>query len=305
MQTLTLTMGPLISLVPWLLAVAAVAQPNPGLEANSPQPRRVDLSQPLPARCSALQVQPSPGELRQLAPTGELRVTINTGNFVLTQTAASGVVGLSPNLTQLMGRQLGVPIAPALVSSAGAAYQEVAEGRADLGFFGLSENRASGKAVSGSTLGVSYSSPYIEIFGSYAVRNGSSITRNSQVDQPGNTIVVGKNSDYNLWLIDNLRHARVVQAPTSPEVTSFMLANDYSIGAGIRNQLLNDAASTGKIRVLDGSFMVIQQALATGRGRPQAVVYLDRFVRAVISSGCLQDLVVQNRLRDATIPPGP
>jgi polar amino acid transport system substrate-binding protein len=84
-----------------------------------------------------------------------------------------------------------------------------------------------------------------------------------------------------------------------------MLANDYSIGAGIRNQLLNDAASTGKIRVLDGSFMVIQQALATGRGRPQAVVYLDRFVRAVISSGCLQDLVVQNRLRDATIPPGP
>ena len=307
MQTLTLTMGTLVPLVPWLLAVAAVAQANPVMKpTKSPQPRWVDLSQPLPDRCSALQVQPSPGELRQLAPTGELRVTINTGNFVLTQTAPSGVVvGLSPNLTQLMGRQLGVPIAPALVSSAGAAYQDVAEGRADLGFFGLSELRASGKAVSGSTLGVSYSSPSIEIFGSYAVRNSSSITRNSQVDQPGNTIVVGKNSVYNLWLIDNLRHARVVQAPTSPEVTSFMLASDYSIGAGIRNQLLNDAASTGKIRVLDGSFMVIQQALATGRGRPQAIGYLDRFVRAVIRSGCLQDLVVQNRLRDATIPPAP
>jgi len=288
--------------MPWLLAMACEAKPKLGIEANSPQPRKVDLSQPLPSRCSTLQLRPSAEELRQLAPTGVLRATINWGNVVLTQVTPGGVEGLSPSLTQLIGRQLGIPIAPTLVSSAGVAYQAVAQGRADLGFFGIAVDRASGNAVSGSTLGVSYTSPYIEIFGSYAVRNGSSITRNSQVDRPGNTIVVGKNSVYNLWLIDHLRQARIVQAPTSPEVTAFMLANGYSIGAGIRNQLLSDAVSTGKIRVLDGSFMVIQQALATGRGRPKAIDYLNRFIRAAIQSGCLRDLVAQNRLRDASIP---
>ena len=283
--------------------VAVLANPAasaaPAAEDSAHQ---VDLGQPLPASCRMLRVAPTPQERQQLAPTGRLRVTINTGNFVLTKQQGARIAGLSVDLSQVLGNQLGVPIEAAVVPSAALDHERVEAGLSDLGFFGVSEDRARGGLNAGPSHGVTYAKTYIQILGSYMVRAESPITDNSQVDQPGNTIVVGKGAVYALWLKRNLRYATLFEAPTSPEVRPTMLSSGHSIGAGIRNQLLADVTNDPRFRILDGHFMVINQAMATATGRPQAIRYLNRFVDVLNHSRCLEQLAISNQLSGYRLP---
>ena len=282
----------------------AVLAGNAAAAAQPPQgpAQQVNLQQALPAACQRLRMPPTPQERQQLAPTGRLRVTINTGNVVLTKWQDSGVAGLSVDLTQLLGSQLGVPIEAVMVPSAALDHERVEAGLSDLGFFGVSEDRARGGLHAGPSHGVTYAKTYIQILGSYMVRAESPITDNSQVDQPGNTIVVGKGAVYALWLKRNLRYATLFEAPTSPEVRPTMLSSGHSIGAGIRNQLLADVTNDPRFRILDGHFMVINQAMATATGRPQAIRYLNRFVDVLNHSRCLEQLAISNQLSGYRLP---
>lgn len=212
------------------------------------------------------------------------------------------ITGISLQISRLLAKQLGVPIDGHLVPAAGLAYQAVASGNAAIGYFGIAPQRADGSVQAGAAHGVSYSKPYIEIFGSYEVIKTSPITSNHQVDQPGHVIVVGKNSVYKLWLDRHIRYAKIVQAPTSPLVSSYLLKHGYQIGAGIRNQLESDAASNSNLRVLDGHFMTIRQAIATPKSLSQAIPYLNQFITALHRSGCLSALANSNKLTGYSLP---
>ena len=57
------------------------------------------------------------------------------------------------------------------------------------------------------------------IEGAYLVAQDSSIRSNAEVDRDGVRVVVGAGSAYDLFLSRNLKHAKIVRAPTSPAVT--------------------------------------------------------------------------------------
>ncbi|MCP9775895.1 transporter substrate-binding domain-containing protein [Cyanobium sp. HWJ4-Hawea] len=261
------------------------------------------FTSPFPASCQSLiTITAGPIAKRQLAPTGKLRVVINSGNYVLTNKSKGKISGISLQITNLLAKQLGASIQSYLVPSAGLAYQIVASGRADIGFFGIAPQRADGSKQAGAEDGVSFSNPYISILGSYVVKKNSPITKNSQVDQPGNVIVVGKNSVYNLWLDRHIRYASIVQAPTSPLVSPYLLRHEYMIGAGIRNQLESDASKYKNLRVLDGHFMIIKQAIATPNKHRQSIPYLNQFISDLHRSGCLSGLAKSNNITGYSIP---
>jgi polar amino acid transport system substrate-binding protein len=263
----------------------------------------LDFNSALPAACQSLASKAAMASVKTtLAPTGKLRVVINSGNDVLTHTSMDKVTGISLQISSLLAKQLGVPIESRLVPAAGLAYQAVAKGKVDIGYFGIAPQRANGSLQAGAVDGVSYTKPYIEILGSYEVTQNSPITTNNQVDQPGNVIVVGKNSVYNLWLDRHIRYAKIVQAPTSPLVSSYLLKHGYQIGAGIRNQLESDASNNTNLRVLDGHFMVIRQAIATPKNLKQVIPSLNQFITALHRSGCLSALAISNKLTGYSLP---
>lgn len=63
------------------------------------------------------------------------------------------------------------------------------------------------------------------IEGFFLVSDDSPIHTNAQVDQPGNTVAVGKGGAYDLFLSRELHDATIVRIPTSPAmVQAFSLS---------------------------------------------------------------------------------
>jgi polar amino acid transport system substrate-binding protein len=247
------------------------------------------------ASCASPQTAP-PGAVADLAPTGRLRAAINFGNPILAiKDAATGEArGVSVDLARELGRRLNVPVELVTVASAGQVMDAFKAGTIDVGFVAIDPERASD---------VSYSAPYVIIEGSYLVRVDSPIRSNADVDRAGIRVAVGARSAYDLFLSREIKQATLVRAPTSPEVVDFFVAQKLDVAAGVRQQLEADAKRVPGLRLLDGRFMAINQAMATPRGRTAGLNYLTDFVAAMKTSGFVGDSLKRHGIEGAAVAP--
>ena len=189
----------------------------------------------------------------RLAPAGKLRAAINLGNPILASADADGGArGVSVDLAREFARLLGADLALVVVDTAGKSVDAVASEAADIGFFAIDPARGAD---------IAFSAPYVLIEGSYLVQNDSPIRTNDDVDRAGRRVVVGEGSAYDLFLSRTLRQAQIVRAPSSPAVVGTFLEQDADVAAGVRQQLEADARRLPGLRLLDGRFMVIRQAI--------------------------------------------
>ncbi|MDQ6629768.1 MAG: ABC transporter substrate-binding protein [Pseudomonadota bacterium] len=234
-----------------------------------------------------------------LALTGRLRASINLGNPVLARAGSTGgePVGVSVDLARELARELGVGIDLRVVDAAAKSVEAVRAGQADVGFFAIDPLRGEG---------IRFSAPYLLIEGAYLVRQGSPLTRNDQVDRPGNRIVVGKGSAYDLFLSREIKAAELVRAATSPAVVDAFLAGNADVAAGVRQQLEADAGRVGGLRLLPGRFMVIEQAMGLPAARSEpALRALAGFVERMKASGFVSRALERHGVQGASVaPPG-
>jgi len=230
-------------------------------------------------------------------PAGKLRASINLGNPILagTDPATGAPRGVSVDLARAFAQALGVELELVVFDAAGKSVQAVTDEQADIGFFAIDPLRGAG---------ISFTAPYVLIEGSYLVRDNSAIRDNGEVDRDGHIVVVGKGSAYDLFLTRELQHAPIARAPTSPTVVDTFLALNADVAAGVKQQLEADAARLGRLRLLPGRFMVIQQAMGTPRGRgPAAAACLARFVEEMKENGFVADALVRHGIRGAAVAP--
>ena len=231
------------------------------------------------------------------APRGTLRASINLGNPILAQRddATGEVVGVSVDLANRLAARLEVPLELVVVDTAGKSVDVVADERADVGFFAIDP-------VRGAT--IAFTSPYVLIEGSYLVRTDSLITRNDEVDEPGRRVVVGKGSAYDLYLTRALKRAELVRAPTSPMVTETFLQQHADVAAGVRQQLEADRRRLPGLRLLDGRFMVIEQAVGLPKSRGGvAAAWLQRFVEEAKADGFVATALARHHIEGALVAP--
>ena len=177
--------------------------------------------------CAGTPVVP-PAAVADLAPTGKLRAVINYGNPILAkQDAAGEPAGVSVDLARELARRLGVQAELVTVSSAGQAVEVLKAGRVDVGFFAIDPARGVDTAFTG---------PYVQIEGSYLVRNDSPLRSNAEVDRDGIRVAVGLKSAYDLFLSRELKQAKIERAPTSPAVVDYFIANKLDVAAGVKQQ---------------------------------------------------------------------
>ena len=100
-----------------------------------------------------------------------------------------------------------------------------------------------------------------------------------------------------------LKHATIIRAPTSPAVVDFFLAQKLDVAAGVKQQLEADAKRVAGLRLLDGRFMVINQAMATPRGRDAGVRYLRDFVATMKTSGFVGNALKRHGIEGAAVAP--
>jgi polar amino acid transport system substrate-binding protein len=231
--------------------------------------------------------------LSSLAPSGELRATINVGNPILARRDTSGGPrGVSVDIANELAMRLGVAAKLLVVDAAAKAVEAVSSGQADVGFFALDPVRGAG---------IAFTNPYVLIEGCFLVRESAPITESSQVDTPGTRVAVGAGSAYDLFLTRELKRASIVRVPTSPAVTAVFLQNGLEVAAGIRQQLQADALQHGGLRLIEKPFMVIQQAMGVARGRGEAAaMYLRGFVDDLRSSGYIRESLARHGIEGAT-----
>ncbi|CAN7367538.1 ABC transporter substrate-binding protein [Massilia sp. LjRoot122] len=229
-------------------------------------------------------------------PSGTLRASINLGNPILAYRDASGkACGVSVDLATEFARLLGAELELVVVDAAGKSVEVVIGEQADIGFFAIDPLRGEH---------IAFTAPYVLIEGCYLVKDASPIRSKEQVDDAGNRVVVGKGSAYDLYLSRSLQHAHILRSPTSPTVVDTFLAEGAEVAAGVRQQLEADARRLGGMRVLNGRFMVIQQAMGTPRSRgTEAAYFLAAFVERMKESGFVAAALARHKIEGASVAP--
>jgi polar amino acid transport system substrate-binding protein len=241
-------------------------------------------------------IEPTADLLHDLAPTGRLRATINLGNPVLAQRdARTGALGgVSVELARELARRLGVEAELVPFDTAGKAFEALSSGACDVGFLAIDPKRAEALA---------FTPPYVLIEGTYLVPEASPLRDVEAVDSDGVRIAAGKNTAYDLHLSRTLRHATLVHAPSSQAAIELFLAGETDAVAGVRQPLAAAAASHPGFRVMDGSFLAIDQAMALPRGRGAGAAYLRAFIEEMKASGFVAAVLARSGQNDATAAP--
>ncbi|AWN35264.1 ABC transporter substrate-binding protein [Methylobacterium radiodurans] len=238
----------------------------------------------------------SPEVVRAIAPTGTLRAAINYGNIVLAQKGPGGEpAGVSADLARELGRRLHVPVAFTTFETAGKVVEALDGLKTwDMAFLAIDPHR-------GQT--IAFTPPYVIIEGAYMVAAGSPLTRNDEVDRPGVRIAVGRNTAYDLYLSRELKAAERVFAPTSQAALDLFRQDRLDAVASVRQPLEAYARDHADVRILPGRFMVIEQAIALPKGRPEAEAYLRRFIEEMKASGFIANALDRSNQRDAAVAP--
>ena len=254
---------------------------------------------PCLAACTASATSTRPDVGRDLAPSGQLRAAINLGNPVLAQRdAANGELrGVSVDLARELGRRLAVPVELVVYDAAGKVADAARAGAWDVAFLAIDPARATD---------IEFTAPYVVIEGTYAVPADSPLRTIDDVDRDGVRVAVGNKSAYDLYLTRTLKHARLVRAETSPAAIEMFLRDRLEAVAGVKQPLVRLAQANPQLRVMEGRFMKIEQAMGTPRGRDGGARYLRQFVEEMKASGFVAKALERSGQLDATVaPPSP
>jgi polar amino acid transport system substrate-binding protein len=290
-----------VCLIAGLALLASCASPRSGYDL--PPSGRIELAaasldpisryRAILDRAKSTNIAFTATEREQLTGTGKLRAAINFGNSVLATRGPDGTPrGVSVDIAHELARQLMVPVFLVPYPSAAQTMEGLKRGEWDIGFFAIDPTRASEAA---------FTAPYLFIEGAYAVPMQSPIVRTDQVDQSGVRVVVGLGSAYDLHLSRALKRAALVRVKTSPIVADELLEGGYEAAAGLRPQLEADAKRLSGIRLLDGNFMRIEQALALTRGKSEAQTVLNAFLEVLRDSGFLEEALRRHGVQGAAL----
>jgi len=123
----------------------------------------------------------------------------------------------------------------------------------------------------------------------------------ADVDREGVRIAVNINSAYDLYLTRTLKAAKLVRSASG--IDAFMTEKLEAV-AGVKPPLAAWAKGKSELRVMDGRFMEIRQAMGTPQGRGEAgKKYLNAFVEEMKASGFVAKALQASGQGDAAIAP--
>jgi len=239
----------------------------------------------------------STDSLKDLAPGGKLRAAINLGNSVLAQMdAASGQPkGITPDLARELGRRLAVPVEFVVFDAAGKVFEAARSGVWDVAFVAIDPVRAAE---------IEFTAPYVLIEGTYMVPADSPLKTIYDVDRSGVRIAVGLGSAYDLYLTRMIKYATIVRATAGGgrEMIDLFTKDKLEAAAGVRQPLVAYAANNSNVRVMDGRFMEIRQAMGTPKGRTAGARYLAAFVEDMKASSFIAAALKRNNQSAGVAP---
>jgi polar amino acid transport system substrate-binding protein len=135
------------------------------------------------------------------------------------------------------------------------------------------------------------------------VPRDSNLKTVADVDHEGVRIGVSRNSAYDLYLTRTLKHATLVRGDDG---IGLFIKDKLDAAGGVKQPLVKFASTNPNVRVMDGRFMEIRQAMGTPKGRGEAGArYLRGFVEDMKASGFVADALKRSNQDAAVAPPEP
>jgi len=235
--------------------------------------------------------------LSDIAPGGRLRAGINFGNVILaSREPASGVLrGVHVDLARELGRRLGVPVDLQGRAAAGALVGELKAGALDVALLSFEPSRADE---------IAYSPAYLEVDATYLVPPGSPLRKAEDVDREGARIAITARSVYEFFLKQHLKHAQLVAAPSTHAAFELFAREKLDALVGLRPRLVADAEMMPGSRIVDGRFMLVEQAVASRKGREAGAQFIRDFIEDAKSSGLIARAISNNQVRGVRVATG-
>jgi polar amino acid transport system substrate-binding protein len=232
----------------------------------------------------------------ELAPSGRLRAAINFGNSVLAQKdPVSGEPrGVAAELARELAHRLGVPVDFIVFDAAGKVFDALAAGAWDIAFMAIDPVRAAA---------IDFTGPYVLIEGTYVVPSNSPLRTIADVDREGVRVAAARGSAYELYLTRALQRATLVREPSGSEALACFLRDRLEAAAGVKQSIVAFAKANAGLRVIDGRFMAIEQAMGTPKGREAGARFLCQFIEEMKASGFVADALARSGQVDAAVAP--
>ncbi|MDH3320971.1 MAG: ABC transporter substrate-binding protein [Betaproteobacteria bacterium] len=231
--------------------------------------------------------------MKELTPTGKLRVGVNLSNFLLVQRNADGTIrGIVPDLAEELAKRLGVTAELRKYEKVGEVADGAKKGEWDVAFIGAEPQRAAE---------IDFTAPYVEIEATYLVPAGSPIKSIADVDRKGVRIAVADRSAYHLWLTRNIKHAALMTADGIEASYQLFVKDKLEVLAGLKPRLMEDLSKLPGAKILEGRFTAVQQAIGTPKGRPEGAAYLRKFAEDVKASGLVAQLIERHGIRGLSV----
>ena len=228
--------------------------------------------------------------IQELAPSGILRVCINTGNALLAQQDphTHELRGISVMLAERLAHTHKLQLHTVLVNTAKASVAAVANKEADIGFFAIDPERAKD---------VHFTRAYVYIDACYMTRKSSGLNHLQDIDRAGVRIVVGAGSAYDLFLSRHVQHASIIRAASTPDVVPLFADQGYEVAAGLQQALNEEAQAHPEWAVVTPPFMAIPQAMGCHPKHSEDVKEgLQAFIDDQLKAGHVANSIAQQNL---------
>jgi polar amino acid transport system substrate-binding protein len=152
---------------------------------------------------------------------------------------------------------------------------------------------------------VNFTQPYSIGHNTYMVRRDSPIQTVADADRTGVRIGVGAGDAVDLHLTRTLKQAQIVRPTnrTMEEAVRMLAAGEIEVFAANRQRLTEVSAQAPNMRLIPGSVLPVQQALALGKENTAAVPLLNRFIDTLRDSSFLQRTIERANLAGVEVAP--
>lgn len=232
---------------------------------------------------TAKDVMASDDAVKQLAPTGTLRVAIAVGPapsaLYAVKDASGKPRGVAVDLGMALGQKLGKPVALVEYLASGAITNDADKGVWDVTFMPVDAERARR---------VSFGAAYHLLTSTYLVTANAPVKTIADADRP----------EVRIAIVDGTATSRSARATS--KTATFIVIGGVDEGLALLKDAKADAIAlsreslsglVGKLpgaRILDGGFLNSFTAVAVPNGKPDALAYVTAFVEEAKASGLVR-----------------
>jgi polar amino acid transport system substrate-binding protein len=248
---------------------------------------------------SPARADPRESVLKELAPTGKLRVAIGVGPaasaFYCTHDPLTGSPrGVAVDLGAELSRMLRVPVEYVEYQSSGEITEAGKTDAWDVTFMPIDAER---------TKKVEFGPAYYNFESTYLVPSGSAIKTIDEVDRPGVRVIGVENTATGRAASASLKNTKLITFRSVAELVQEMRAGRADAVALSRESLRNFAAGFPGARILAGHFFVSRVAAAVPKGHMEALAFVTAFVENAKFTGSVRRALNGAGLQEADVAP--